>query len=682
MHRLRDLSGRQAVVAALMVVLVLVPFGASAVRAAHVHWLPSGDDALIGLRTHDVFTSHRPLVGQPSTSHLYGEQGTSHPGPIEFYWLAVPLRLLGPAVGMIAGALAFNLASVLVAGWVVLRRAGPTVAGWAMVLLSLLLWSEGTAILSDPISSNAGGIPLLALAVLAWAVVDGDIRLLPLGALFGSWVAQQHLAIALPSGGLVAYAAVGVTVGWIARVRRARRQLVDDLAADVDPDDLDADAPAGEAPPRMWPWVVGALAVCAVLWSPVLWQQVTGSPGNLTAVVRYARTSDATPLGWMPAFRQAIRATGFPPLLLRSDLTGRSFFVGPLSALEVVTGVATYVLLIATVIGMWARRRTLALLALTAIVLAAAGTYNGSTIPDSIEAFRINFYRWAFVVAWLSWIVIGWMAAIGVRAVLERRGATVPRLVPRFAPALAVVVMLIPAIGTVATAGYNDERRDQSGFVAMRAMSDAAVAEAGRTGAGDVTVVLRGRSSVLASGPALGLQLESHGHPVLVPEQEARFWGKQRILHPGDDPGDLILQLVSGRGDVPDGPGRTIARVDMNEDLRGVLAPLVEQARSAPVEPSERAEALLAQQFEPENRSYVRGLLADLAASPESVLTDEVLLGLIADGYYASPVFDPDQVDALRAALPAATVNDDDVFELRVLTPDELAEVVPAWGGS
>ena len=666
MHRLRDLTGRQLVVAAIMVVLVLVPFGASAARAAHVHWLPSGDDALIGLRTRDVFSSHRPLIGQPSTSHLYGDQSTSHPGPIEFYWLAVPLRLLGPAAGMILGSLAFNLASVLVAAWVVLRRAGPTVAGWAMVLLALLLWSEGTAILSDPISSNAGGIALLALAVLAWAIVDGDIRLLPLGAVFGSWVAQQHLAIALPSGGLVLYATVGVVVAGVQRLIRSRRAGPDEPA---EPD-------AETTVPRMWPWVVGAIGVALVLWSPVLWQQVTGSPGNLTAVITYARTSDAKSLGWLPAFRQAIRATGFPPLLLRSDLTGRSFFVGPLTAVEVVAGLATYALLIGTVIGMWARRRTLALLALTALVLTVAGTYNGSTVPDSIEAFRINFYRWAFVVAWLAWIVIGWMAAIGVAWLLERQGRPVPAAIPRWAPALAVVVMLVPAIGTVATAGYNDERRDQSGFVAMRAMSDAAVAEAAKRQAGPVTVVLRGRSAVLASGPALALQLEANGHPVTVPEQEARFWGKQRILHRGDDPGDLIFQLVSGRGSVPPGPGRTVARYDMNADLRELLAPLLDQAASAKAVPSKQAESLLAAKFEPANRDYVRGLLANIGTQPEAVLTDDVLLGLIADGYFETPTFDPDQVAALQAALPASTVNEDDVFELRVLTKKELAQVV------
>ena len=280
------------------------------------------------------------------------------------------------------------------------------------------------------------------------------------------------------------------------------------------------------------------------------------------------------------------------------------------------------------------------------------------------------------MVAWLTWIVIGWVAAIAVRLALARRGQRVPAAAWRFAPALAVVVMLIPAIGTVATAGYNDERRDQSGFVAMRTMSDAALAAADEAGAERVTLVLRGKAAVLSTGQAVALQLEAAGYDVVLPEQEARFWGEQRML----DQGDLVLLLATGRGVAPDGvPGRTIARLDMNERLRGLLAPLVEQARSAELVPSDRADALLDAQFEPTNRVYAKGVLDNMAFAPEAVLTDDVLLGLVADGYFESPVFDPEQVAALQAALPASTVNDDDVLELRVLTPEELAGAIPSW---
>jgi hypothetical protein len=73
--------------------------------------------------------------------------------------------------------------------------------------------------------------------------------------------------------------------------------------------------------------------------------------------------------------------------------------------------------------------------------------------------------------------------------------------------------------------------------------------------------------------------------------------------------------------------------------------------------------------------------MAAISTEPEAVLTDEEYLDLLADGYYATPTFDPEQVAKLQTALPAAVVNEDDVFELRVLSDQELAEVVPTWAG-
>lgn len=677
MHRLRDLSRRQALVAAAMVVLVVAPFASSILRARSMHWLPSGDDALIGLRSWDAFSANRPLLGQGSTSHLYGHDGgTSHPGPIEFYWLAAPIRLLGPAAGTILAVAAVNLAAVLTASWVVLRRAGPAVAAWSMVLTSLLLWSEGTAILTDPISSNAGGISLLALAVVAWAVVDGDVRLLPLGVLFGSWVAQQHLAIVVPSATLVLFAVAGVVA--LAVVRR-RARTAPSSVADPEAAGEAGDDPIVLDPPRLWPWVSGAVALGLVLWSPVLWQQVTGSPGNLTAIAEYQQVSDTPSLGPMAAFRLAVRTAGFPPLLTRADLTGRSFVLGPLQPFEVLIGVASYAALVATVVVAWARRRSLALLALTTLVLAAAGAYNGSTIPNSIESFRINFYRTAFVVAWLTWLVLGWAGALAVRSLLARRDQRVPALLPRLAPALALVVMVVPTVANLTTTSYNDGRRDQDGFVAMRTMADAAVAAADEAGAQRVTLVLRGKAAVLSTGQAVALELEAAGYDVVVPEQEERFWG-HRAMEQGDDPGELVLLLATGRGVPPEGvPGRTISRYDMNADLRGALTPLVEQARSADPVPSAEADELLADRFDPMSRVYAKGLLDDIAFAPEPILTDAKLLQLIADGYYDRPTFDADQIRELQALLPAPTVNEDDVLELRVLTRDELAGAIPSW---
>ena len=98
---------------------------------------------------------------------------------------------------------------------VVLRRAGLGVALGVSVLLMWTTWSTGTAVLTDPISSNVGGYPLLAAAVLAWALLLGDLRLLPLAVAAVTFAAQQHLAMVIPAAA-VAVVAVGV-VGELRR---------------------------------------------------------------------------------------------------------------------------------------------------------------------------------------------------------------------------------------------------------------------------------------------------------------------------------------------------------------------------------------------------------------------------------------------------------------------------------
>lgn len=666
MHRLRDLDRRQRTVAAVLVTLMLVPFGASIGRVVHVAWLPMGDNALIGLRALDVWSRHLPLVGQPSTSHLYGPRtGTAHPGPIEFYWLAVPMRILGPTVGMITGAALVNVASVLVAAWVVLRRAGPAVAAWSLVGLAGVLWSEGTAVLSDPISSNVGGIPLLALACLVWAVADGDVRLLPLAVLFGSWVAQQHLAIVVPAASLVAVAAGGVVFILVAVLRRrgAGRRALEGHGADVD---------------RLWPWLVAAAAIAVLAWLPVAWQQLTGDPGNLTAIVDYARSSERPPLGWDAGWRTAAHAVGLPPLLSRSDLSGFSLVLPPVGPLERVVAGLTYLGLLVTAVLAWRRQRPLALLAATTLVLAFAGVYNTSTIPASIEASRINFYRWTFVVAWLAWTVLGWWVLIAAGWLGARGRRPIGATVARVALVANAAILVIAAVASVATAGADDVRRDQPAFRAVRHIADAAVAEA--RGHQRVTLVLRGSAAPFTAGSAVTLQLEAAGHSVVLPGVLARTYGQQRVLDPGDDPGQLILELISARGALPDGPGRAIARREINARFTRIVEPLVDQARRSPVRLGPRAEELLRQRWpDPRMRRNAREQLARISTDPYSVLVDPVLFDIVDDGYFASPGFDPAVLAAAARAGPPGTVWGDDVFELRVLSRADLAQEAPSW---
>ncbi|MDQ1534549.1 MAG: hypothetical protein QOF28_2310, partial [Actinomycetota bacterium] len=353
--RLRDLDGRDRQFAIALLLLVLVPFAVALVRAFHDGWVPSGDEANIATRALDVFSHHPPLTGLPSTSALYGDKiQTNHPGPIEFYLLAVPLRVLGASAGPLLTAAAINLACVLVALWVVFRRLGLTAMLWAGVLMLAVMWSAGTAVLTDTLSSNMTMYSLLCFAVLAWALVDGDIRLLPLAALVASYAAQQHLAVGLIVGalGFVAVIALGIQV--VARVRRG-------------------DTTVKRTARR---WSAAAVAVVAVCWAPVVYDEITGHPGNVTNVVRFARDNTRPTLGTRSGFEQALHVVAPPTVLAHTDTVGY-FFLSDLGLWRVVFGILVVTALAALAWSARSRSRAVARLAFVALVVLAAGVVDG-----------------------------------------------------------------------------------------------------------------------------------------------------------------------------------------------------------------------------------------------------------------------------------------------------------------
>ena len=110
-------------------------------------------------------------------------------------------------------------ASVLLAAWAAFRRAGPAVGLGAVALIAAVTWSTGTAVLTDPISSNVGGYPLLAGAALAWALWGDDRRLWPVAVAVWSFATQQHLAVLGPAAVVAAWGVLGA----VATTTRAGR---------------------------------------------------------------------------------------------------------------------------------------------------------------------------------------------------------------------------------------------------------------------------------------------------------------------------------------------------------------------------------------------------------------------------------------------------------------------------
>lgn len=667
MHRLTHLDRRSKVLALVVVLALAAPFAASVVRALDADWRPSNDDALIALRVHDVLAGDFPEIGQPSTADQYaGTDPPHHPGPIEFYLLAPFVGVFGSAVGMLLGAGTINLAAVLVAVWVVLRRAGPGVALGAAVVFGGLAWAQGPALLTDPVSSNMGGIPLLALAVVAWAVVDGDLPLLPLAAFWASFVFQQHLAIVGLAAGTAAWAGLGAAVAVAAWSRhvRARRvvHVIDPLAA-------------RSAPSPPWPWILGAAAVTFVAWLPVLADQFFGT-GNLSRIVRFAGSSDRPTLGLRSGLTQAARALAAPPLLLRTNLDGNDVRASLAPPAVVACALVVAALLAVVVVGFRGpaahRNRARARLALTALVVAALGAVTGSNVPDSVEASRLNFYRWTFVVSALTWLAIGWAvaAAVSVQRSEASRGALVrPRRgvpVPAALGVTAVAVVAALAVG----AGHPRDRRDQPVFATEDRITAAAIGAV--EGSERVLLVPVGASAGQALAPALALELVEAGHAVRVPPDWQPGYGEHFVAQGGYEAG---LVLVSGRGSVPPGPGRVVAHIDLNAATAPQRTALAAALRGKPLVRSADADRILTEVVgsATSDRAVVFALLLrSLSTEPDEVLRYPLVAEALRAGYLSSPTVDRALLDHLVAHPPVQSWNDD-VIEVRVLTPAEIA---------
>lgn len=644
--RLRDLRGGDRLLALALLVLALVPFAVALVRAFHDGWVPSGDEANIATRSLDVFSRHPPLTGLPSTSAKYGEQIiTNHPGPIEFYLLALPLRVLGQTTGPLLTAAAINAGFALIALWVVFRRLGLTVMLWAGVLMLAVIGSAGTSLLTDTLSSNMTMFSLIATVALAWALVDGDLRLLPLATLAASYAAQQHLAAGLIVLPLVVVGVVALAVKYAPPMRRG-------------------DADIRKAVLR---FSIAAAAIAAACWAPVAYDELTSHPGNLTQIVKFARDNTRATLGAHMAVDQALRAITPPAMLTRTDTTGL-FFIDPVGPYRFTFGVLVVLALLALA---WTARRarpTLAKLALVALVLLAAGFVNGTNIPDSTEAWRVNLYRWTWAAVFVTWIALGAGGArlIG-RAIGER---PVVRRTARVAPVVLLVLSLLIATSIVFRNGKDDHNRERPAFALEQRVATAVLARIDHHQP-VVVVYDEGYAANISVGPALVFRLVEAGVPVKVSTLLTHVYGSNRRYRRGDRVSAIVIS--SGTVKLPALPGTLLTRQAFSAERTQLLDDLVAAAGDGNVTLAPGAQATINRENTGVRRTYMRLLIAGLKTKTREVIEQPSFLRLIVRGMIASPVFDKAKARRLlELSKGSYTVGPDEQVEVHLLSPDQV----------
>jgi hypothetical protein len=399
------------------------PIIASTLRALRDGWIPAGDQANIATRAHDVLTSRTPLVGLHSDVSALTHHAVYSLGPMLFWLLAFPARVASP------GSLTLTMGlvnSAAIVGVVVLarRRGGRGlmfITAFAVVLMSRSLAPE---LLHDVWNPSAGLFPFTLLIFLSWSLGCGEYRLLPVTVLAASFVAQCQLAFLPPSLGVLLIGMAGLVVS----LRSARKEL-------------------GAGAAKAARWALAALLVAVVCWTPPMIDQIRGSPGNLTAIVRTAEANHST-LGPAVGWHAVVLAVGVRPWWLRNQASPferkNEVRAAPSTLAVVSTALALCALLIVAVVGFRRRRPDLWVGALIAVTLCAGLAAVAASTPTlRVLAATLGYTLWFGSPAGMFvWVVLAWAPI----TILAERVRLRPR---RVSPAIASGV----AIGAVACAG-------------------------------------------------------------------------------------------------------------------------------------------------------------------------------------------------------------------------------------
>jgi hypothetical protein len=425
-----------------------IPVISATVRAVQAGWVPVADRGIIATRAHDVFTSHAPLVGQYSLAGEVTGRVTHSLGPMLF-WLLAPAAYNGSDTGMTVTMGALNTLCIVGAVALARRRGGRVLMVMTAVAIALMCQSLAAETFHDVWNPSAGLFPFTLLIFLCWSLACGDYRLLPLTALVASFTVQTHLTYLPPTLGLLAVGLGGLAAGSIARRQRGRRAMTDGPHPSAPGRDSHAEANTGApqiAVPAPDPsrrsllgWGLATLLVTAFCWSATIDGQLTEHPGNLTLIVESATKPKAT-LGDEVGWHAVVHAVGITPWWLQTPKSrwqrkyevrstpstlARNSTIAMLAALALVAPIALV-----------RRRRDVATLALTALVLCPAlGAVAASTPTPRRLSATLGYTMWwgsqAGMVVWLAlaWVlvlVLAWAMREAVRATGRRRAIAAP----------------------------------------------------------------------------------------------------------------------------------------------------------------------------------------------------------------------------------------------------------------
>ncbi len=386
-------------------------------------WAPIADETTISWRSWDVFAGHGPLVGPLTAASLDLHHPVFDPGPLLYWTLAIPVHLT-PRTGLLIGVTLLGMASVLTAclAAATVGRAVAVIVGLGAVIMG---WSVSAQLDFSIWNPYAALAPFGATLIVAWAVAAGRLGWWPCLVLLASFCAQAHLMYVPAS---VVLLVVAPLLGVVA-VRRSRRV-------------------AG------WRWAAAGTAVGAVCWAAPVWQQLTASRGNLSALLTTAISPRST-VGLDVGLKNLSRAVA-PPRPVWLQPPARVTFPpdkfpleGPSVAWAIVTLAA---LVIVGGLGYWRKHHAVTAISVVALVgdLSAVWVMGGIPVNRLVASLYMQYLLWP--VGAMTWFALGYalvaLARRRLAAFPSTRLTASPALTGRATAALGLTLVVAAAFAT------------------------------------------------------------------------------------------------------------------------------------------------------------------------------------------------------------------------------------------
>jgi hypothetical protein len=472
-----------------LTLLALAPVIVTVITRTGRSYLPARDIGTIDLRVRDVWSTNVPLVG-PYSRYLW-----SHPGPLLFYFLAIPSGIFGQAAWatLVGGALLQGIAIAWLAklAW---QRGGLPLVALALAGVGLIYATTGPWIMLEPWNPHIV-LPFFALFVFqSWLLATGEARFLPGATFVGSFLVQTHVGYAP----LVGAAVVVVAVYVVLDLRRAVTAWA------------------------QWrrPLQI-ALVLALIVWLPPLLDVMLHWPGNLDAVARYFITG-----------RNAEPAIGFTSgiKLMAAEFRWLPEWLGGSSDVNVDGGGATTsvlrllvpaaLLILALVVAVRCRATAVIRFGVLTLVLFVVGTLALGRVTGIPYPY---LYYWRPVLAVM--VALAVVAAVGVGLQRNHRRWVRP------AGVIAAAMVVAATSGALAI-DVGDHATAVSPFepitkTIVRQLESHGIPKSG--------VILRlDTSSPIQLHRGIFDQLDRDGKPVRVDEDIAYEFGTQRGAAPSE----------------------------------------------------------------------------------------------------------------------------------------------------